>query len=428
MIRLLIIIIITLLILSGCGNENTQEKTNIIPYSSEVCSSQSLKNEALWVYLNDWYYWNNQLDQSTPFTEFESLNALLTDVKKKNPIDRWSNATDSAKAQAFTQSGQSIGYGILATLDHQSGELLVGLVYQDSDAYRDGLRRGDSITQINHQSIEDGLANGSFTQDNFWGEQTVGEILSITWRDSSHNIKESYITQNIFQMNTVINTQIIESASQRIGYMVFQHFIQISEQELNQAFSFYSKNNIDELIIDIRYNGGGLSSIANQLASQIAGDNVFGDVFARYVHNENHHQENSEELFSLNGGEDSLNLDQVLFLTTKHTGSASEMLINSLSPHINVLTIGQPTHGKPVGFKAVELCDETIYAANVTVQNSESVGDYFEGIPVNCHAQDSVQVNWGDKRDPLLKEALYLIEHQQCSALGSTLTPTEKSF
>jgi carboxyl-terminal processing protease len=415
-------LIVLCVLLTGCDGESQNENTNFIANTTEVCSSQISKNQSLWDYLNDWYLWNDTLDQSINLAEFDSLDALLADVRQKNPIDRWSRSVDSQQTKDFFEKGQSIGYGILAIIDEISRELIVVAVIGDSDAYRVGLQRGDRILAIGDKIVEVALSDGSLEQQNLWGAAVVGKSIEIKWRTQENQFEVAQIVQQVVSLNTVMHTQVIQTGQSRVGYMVFHNFLNHSEQELNQAFSYFTESNIDELIIDLRYNGGGSSKIANQLASQIAGDNVYGHIFARYIHNANHSNEDADELFDLYGGTDSLNLGSIVFLTTSNTGSASELLINSLSPHIEVQLVGQRTHGKAAGFKSVEMCDKTIFAVNVAFENSLGFGDYFAGFPVQCQAQDTVPGNWGDMRDPLLKEALYLIDNKQCSALAKKTT------
>ena len=134
-----------------------------------------------------------------------------------------------------------------------------------------------------------------------------------------------------------------------------------------------------------------------------------------YKYNSNNSFSNSDLSFELGQGQEQLNLTRVIILTTEATASASEMVANALTPYIDVQLVGSKTFGKPVGMSINKLCEHRIFAINFQTINANGFGDYFDGLPVDCVAKDTVEHNWGDQRDPLLKEALYLINNNTCS-------------
>jgi hypothetical protein len=166
--------------------------------------------------------------------------------------------------------------------------------------------------------------------------------------------------------------------------------------------------------LDLRYNGGGRISIAEQLASLIGGATTDGEVFATLQYNDKHQDSNSTYLFSNRANK--LDLNRVIILTTDNTCSASEMIINALDPHIEVVTVGTTTCGKPIGMSPREYCDMVMAAINFKVVNSEGYGDYFDGISSQCVVNDAIVADWGDLADPVLAEGLYFAENSACSA------------
>lgn len=152
------------------------------------------------------------------------------------------------------------------------------------------------------------------------------------------------------------------------------------------------------------------------MASQIAGENVRGEIFNRHKYNTIKSQELAVDIsFTLEAGQQTLHLSELIVRTTHRTASASELLINALRPHINVKVVGEKTVGKPIGMKVVGLCDEVIFAATQQNINSQYEGDYFDGIEADCQVADEFSSTWGDQsNDNILNSALKLIENGHC--------------
>ena len=132
--------------------------------------------------------------------------------------------------------------------------------------------------------------------------------------------------------------------------------------------------------------------------------------------------------FELSNNKPRLNLSRVVVLTTEQTASSSELVINALKPHIDVQVVGTSTRGKPVGMDINKLCDHVVFAINFKMVNSEGYGDYFNGLPADCYAEDTINADWGDTKDPLLNEAIYLLTNNSCSTSQSAQLPKQKSF
>jgi hypothetical protein len=252
-----------------------------------------------------------------------------------------------------------------------------------------------------------------FIWSEFWSDIDTTKEVIFKWRRLDGTIITQPILQSRVSTNTVFATKIIESAVGRIGYLVYNSFIDPSSADLNQAFAYFNDKQVDELIIDLRYNHGGTSRMSNQLASQIGGDFVAGNIYNKPTNNKNH--QSDIEMFNLNGAEHYLSMSQVVFITTEESASGSEVLINSLKPFIDVKLVGQKTYGKPVGMRVSQLCDQIVLAITHHNFNADGFGDFFDGIPVDCPAIDTVTSDWGDLKDPMLSEAVYLLDNGQCS-------------
>ena len=408
---------ISTLILSACGGSSDDEG-KVITNDPGICASQEHQNEALWDYMKDDYFWSEQLDLSTDTTQFTSLNELMSDIRNKVELDRFSFIMTEQEYQDSYVNAKFYGYGVGIQLNEAQNGLKVRYVFGASNAEKMGLVRGAVITSLNGKEIENAVADGTYKSGEVWGPNEDGYISSVKWVNTSGLEMSGEMSRSDTQTNTVMATDVFQTNMGKAGYLVFNSFIQRSAADLNIAFDYFKKEDVSELVLDLRYNGGGYIRIARQLASQIGGTNVIGKNMLSYIYNKNNTSANYDLTFDLGEGNSQLNLTRVVILTTPSTASASEMVANALSPYIDVQIVGSKSYGKPVGMNINQLCDHRIFAINFQTINSTGFGDYFAGIPVDCEAEDTVEFNWGDQRDPLLKEALFLIDNNSCSSVG----------
>ncbi len=416
-----------LAVLAGCGGGGSNDSPNNIDVPLGTCDSQANINTAFWGYMNEWYYWNDRLDSSTDPRAFNSLDALLQDIKADNPDDRFSYILTKEEYQARFVDAKFFGFGLSVTLNDTSDALLVRFVYDAGGAAGIGLRRGAKITALGGKSIADAVNDGTYASGEIWGPNEENFSLLVEWQDNQGENRSDTMTKGEVATNTVFASQVLDTTAGKTGYVVFNSFLARAETDLNNALTEMSQANVDELILDLRYNGGGLVRVANQLSTQLAADSVEGKTFINYEYNSNKSAQNRAVPFDIGPGIERLNLSRLIVLTTDGTASASEMVINSLAPHIDVVVIGERTFGKPVGMNVDELCDFVIFAINFKTTNSVGFGDYFDGLPVDCPVTDAVVGDWGDNQDPLLKEAIYRLENNRCSTsatkLGANFAP-----
>jgi hypothetical protein len=250
----------------------------------------------------------------------------------------------------------------------------------------------------------------------------------------------------------VLKVTSFETSNGKVGYVLFNTFgTLIAEESLVNAFEQLANNNVSDLVLDLRYNGGGYLAIASQLGYMIAGSaNTAGKTFNRPMFNDKHPNTNpvtGEAIqptpfydttigFSLPQGNPlpSLNLDRVYILSTDNTCSASESVINALRGiDVEVILVGETTCGKPYGFYATDNCGTTYFTIQMKASNHAGFGDYSDGFsPANtagvvgevvpgCSVADDLEHDLGDVNEALLATAL------QHRATGSCPTPTGKS-
>jgi carboxyl-terminal processing protease len=202
------------------------------------------------------------------------------------------------------------------------------------------------------------------------------------------------------------------------GHLVFESFILPSKAELETAFSFFKANNVTDLILDLRYNSGGYLNIAQQLASYIAGDSKTNIVFAKLSYNDKSQSANST--FPFLKTLYPLSLSRLVVITTRLTASASEAVMNGLDPHLNLVSIGDTTLGKPMGMNGWE-CKKKYYFWPVTfkIVNSVNEGEYYDGIVPSHIATDDITHDFGDRNEECLKEAISWLQTGLFSSKGA---------
>jgi carboxyl-terminal processing protease len=290
------------------------------------------------------------------------------------------------------------------------GEVLIRYVFNDSPADRSGMERGDRILEINEKTVEEIEANNEW--DTIFGEDTVGVKVDLVIEKSGIEQTLS-ITKELVNINTVLYHGIIENEGIKIGYIVFNNFLMTSLDELTSVFTLFKEEGVTELVLDLRYNGGGRTVIAKYLADLIGGENTDGKIFQKFIHNDKYTEWNNDIRFS--NYSISLDLDRVIVLATGSTASASEMVINGLKPFIDVVVIGSTTSGKPAGMYGYDFCDKRISHIEFKIANADDEGDYFAGISNDCDSNDDFTKHFGDAGEDSLKEALYYIACDECS-------------
>ena len=217
---------------------------------------------------------------------------------------------------------------------------------------------------------------------------------------------------------TVSLARVFEADGRRIGYVFFRNFVRPSVAALDEAFAMLREARVDELVLDLRYNGGGLVDVAVHLASLIGGTPLRDQVFAEYRHNDKNVHRNQTLRFR--EAEQALSLSRLVVIATQGSASASELVINALKPFMPVVVIGDRTYGKPVGQYVIPFCDKVVAPVAFSMVNADGEGDFFEGLPATCLAPDDIDRDLGDAEEGSLAEAIRFIRTGACSPPTAT--------
>lgn len=398
-----LVLVVSVTILTSCGSfdPETEDKT---------------ANEYIYEEFKDWYLWYDQIPDIDP-NGIETQEALIDSIK--NPVDRWSFAGSLTEVNKLFEGGEYSGFGAGFMLDADR-KIKISFVYKDSPFGKAGIGRGWEVISINGYTSDD--------LDNMNNALSSNELVNFELSDLNQIHHSLSVKKDAFSMNTVLYSTVIHSGNSNIGYVVFNSFVATSAAELDTVFTRFKKGNINELIVDLRYNGGGLNDIAYQLTAMIGGSKARNQVISSLKHNNKHTNNDASKISTYNGV--SLELSRVFFITTSQTASASELVINSLTPFMEVYLTGSNTHGKPVGMYllSVKKLDLAILPICFKVTNKLGYGDYFEGLPVTTNEIDDVSHDWGDQEEAMLKAVLNRIIEPNLTFNQSTLKSMNASL
>ncbi|TZF84746.1 hypothetical protein FW774_07120 [Pedobacter sp. BS3] len=479
--RLLIpVLVLNLIVAGGCkksklstsDGDNT-DNTNI----PGTGTRDQLTKDSIFLYAKEAYYWYASLPDYATFKprNFSSNDAELYALTQysNNPAtgkpyeyvagetypkysffytEESSGAVSALKAdlnETATDYGFAVMYNTLT-------DLRVTYVYPGSPAALQGLTRGCRITAINGRSGSsisyDASPYGSGTNLSFVESAIFGTnaTISITYINLSGQTKSVVISRSTYTLDPILYTTTYTIGDKKVGYLVFNSFTNNVTSRLKSIFSDFQSKGVTELVVDLRYNGGGYVNTAIDLINLIAPVSQNNNVmFTTYYNNnlqslttlakrkasilvnqplpdENGHLQNytggangkyvtyadlnysstssdNIERFSTSG---SLAPSRVYFIVTGSTASASELTINSLKPVMDVKLIGETTYGKPVGFFPIHIDDFDMYIPEFETKNQVGTGGYYSGLTVDRSGYEDLDKAWGDSTEALLAYAL----------------------
>lgn len=365
--------------------------------------------------LQNIYFWYRELPNPDP-AGFASPEAYLEAVRYRPLDSSFSYIANKEESNAFFSESQFIGIG-LSTSRSGDSELRVAQAFPDSPAAEAGLARGDFILSINGRSVADLLRTGDI--NTVFGPAQVGVVVTLSWRSfASGRVRDASLTKRAVTIPTVSATAVYDvRRGPRVGYVFFRNFVQPSSAALDNAFRTLREAGAQELVLDLRYNGGGLISVAQHLGSLIGGSATNGQVFIELFHNDKNQSRNTIQRFDL--PEAAIGFSRLVAITTRGSASASEGVINGLRPFLPVTLVGDTTFGKPVGQYGFDFCDKTLFPVSFQTRNALGQGDYFDGISADCAAGDDIDHEIGDPDEASLREALEFVATGRCSAAAS---------
>lgn len=400
-----------LVLVAGCGgNDDGLPLSGGAPSCDVATQKTWLRN-----YMTDWYYWSGQSPSPDPgpyATVPDYFGALLFTGAAGVPADRWSYIESSASFNQFFGEGRTLGYGVSVNGLELQLPLRVRYVEPLSPAATAGLARGDVISSVNGRTAAELVAADDFSA---FTPAQAGDVLTLVI-DAAGGPKTVTLTAGSFALTPVSATRLLTlSTGAKAGYLVLKDFITQAEAPLDDAFAQFRAAGATEMILDLRYNGGGRVSTAAVLATEVTGSARLDQVFANLSFNSRQSASNgSYRLGSVPGAA----FNRIVVLTGARTCSASELVVNGLKPYATVVTIGDATCGKPVGFQPRPSCGNTFNAVNFAATNAQGVGGYYDGIAATCSVADTFTGVMGDPAEALTGAAVAYLQSGSCPVAG----------
>jgi carboxyl-terminal processing protease len=389
-------------LLWACGSSSPTSS------SSTTDCSVAGENQQILTTMQSWYYWYQSLPAGVDPASYSSPAALL-DALREQPDDRFSFVTTQAADQSFYGAGQYVGYGFGFQLTARN-DMQVLRVFAGSPAAGAGLARGTVITAVDGTPVPTLVAGGQLSSA--LASPSPGATVTFTFTDLQQQSHTATLVSAVVTEPSVEQVSILPVRREKVGYILFNSFITPSTAELDQAFAQLTSQGVTQLVIDERYNGGGELTVAQHLASLVSGNGLSGRLMGTLTYNDKHADQN--QTVSFESVSNALKLDQVYFITTDSTASASEFVINALEPYLQVFTVGAATFGKPVGENGFDICSDVLYPITFKIANAAGYGDYFDGLPVTCAAVDDPSRALGDPKEASLATALTHVETGAC--------------
>jgi C-terminal processing protease CtpA/Prc len=362
-----------------------------------------LTKSILYDVMDEWYLWYDTIPEVNP-DEYPSLQSLLDAIILK-PVDRWSEVMGTEDYYRLYDRGEYIGHG-LGLVDDPEGKLWIGFVYEGTSAESNGIERGWQVLGINGVT-----PSPEIDLDTLLGDDEVGVENTFQFRNKQGGTSTITLAKELVDINSVLYSDVIDVSGTKAGYLVYQHFLFTSLEEMDAVFEEFQASNVEEVIVDLRYNPGGQVDVAQYLASLIAGTRAIKGTFVKFVYNDKKTDRNISKPYLELDHTLTTTPDRVFFITTGRTASSSEALINGMTPYLDVFLVGDDTYGKPVGSISATYTDSTLIPITFNLYNRLDEGEYFDGIPADSYLDEDVTVDFGDPNEKLLKEVLYYIEN-----------------
>lgn len=416
--RIICIIFSFLTILNSCKKTDKSTTTNTPPPPPPPpppVSSDVLKDSVL-LLTRDFYLWYNQIPSTfnpktyeDPAKIMEAIHPFSVETGFSTPVDKWSFGIKKTEWDNLTSGMNSVYSALNADGDlglyvffKQEGDLRVRQVERLSPAGMAGIQRSWRITKING-STDITTGNAQYIIDNIYNSKSS----TITFIKPDGTSVDISLTAAHYKTQPVYLDSVYTINNKNIGYLVFNSFIgdtSVIYSELQRVFNKFSDRNVNDVIIDLRYNGGGYVSVQERLANYLAPQSADGSLMMKEQYNDKHSQYNFSTFFHKTGP---LNLSKIYFIVSRNTASASELLINNLKPFMDVKLVGPShTHGKPVGFFPLSVGEWYIFPISFRTTNKDGIGNYFNGLDVANTVADGLDQNWGNVLESSLASAL----------------------
>ena len=438
--------------------------------------------DSIYLYARQIYLWNDQLPTYDNFdprkynslsgSVFRKLSQELFDITQipRNPATgesyefanssspKYSYISDDGGGNGIVATfrsdvsleglGDDFGFKVAVAEDQNNNRFLfIRSVETDSPADEAGLKRGYRITRINNANVDLSTTTGLNNIDN--AMQRAQIKVEGQRNDAGGTSFNNTVSRGFYSANPIYLNKVIDYAGKKVGYLAYARFSNLgnSESVLNEAFQQFTAAGVTDLILDFRYNGGGYVSTAEHMMNLISPTSLNGKTmfiehyndimrsgkaiilknqffesngktysYFDYPFDEKSNTSTFEKAGALN------TVKNVYFIVSGNTASASELVINSLKPYLNVKLIGTTTYGKPVGFFPITIDNWEVYLTSFESRNANNEGRYYAGMKPNVETFDDVTKDFGDPAENCLAKTLALVGGTSPTSVGTKMS------
>jgi carboxyl-terminal processing protease len=478
------LVVLVALIFASCKKEPAPEPVDPDPDPTDPSGTRmQLTLDSIYLYAKEVYYWNDAIPAKDVFnprqytsqsSEIDNFNhelfvisqlkvnpetgrpyeyvpgsnggnagypkySYIRDKADQNPTGMI--ASKSVSSVDLEGNGNDMGLSLSAIGSNTSYEVRIRYASPGSPAAKAGLSRGDLITTFAGKTV----GNDFEREVDFINDAMAGSSVALAGKKKDGSAFNVSLNKAVYKSNPIYKDTVLTSGTKKIGYLAYARFsnTENSESALRTSFSEFAAAGVTDLVIDLRYNGGGYVHIAELLSNLIAPTSLNGKVMFREKFNStmqsgkatilknqplldandkvqyengkmityldvDYSEANNVRNFDKKGGVDGI--QNVVFIVTGNTASASELVINNLKPHMNVKVIGKRSYGKPIGFFPITIQNKyDVYYSMFTSINSAGQTDYYAGFAPDVEAADDVTRDFGDPAELSLAAAIRAI-------------------
>jgi carboxyl-terminal processing protease len=393
-------VLFALLIFTSCRKNDTVG-------GGDVTSDEDKLKDSTLMYTKDVYLWNDQIPSDFNARGYAGPEEIMTAIRQysnepgfSEPVDHYSFAIKQTEWDNLS-NGIISDFGLNAFF-FSDNDLRVRLVEEDSPAGRAGIRRGWKFLKV-AGSTEINTDNIDFLVGQIYESGTT----AFTFEKPDGTSVDITLNSETYHEHPVVLDTVYSAGARTAGYLVFNSFLGDTSEvigELSRVFNRFVSDGVTDVIVDLRYNGGGYVTMQEAFANFLVKSSANTSIMMSQVYNDNYSDLNETTRFHKRGA---LDVNNVYFIVTDNTASASELLINNLKPYMNVKLVGpEATYGKPVGFFPIAVGDWYIFPVSFRSTNGVGEGNYFDGISVDNVVADGLDKDWGDVSESSLASAL----------------------
>jgi C-terminal processing protease CtpA/Prc len=398
------------------------------------CSATDRKN---WVVqqLREWYLYPETLPSTVNVDDYATVDALIsfmTATARAQGKDRnFTYVTSIVEENAFFNSGATAGFGVRLFSDTTARRVFITEAFENAPALTAGIDRRDELLGVgtstaNIRSVADIIAaEGASGVTNALGPNTAGttRVLRVSGPSGTRDLTVTKADYSIEPVSPRYGGVILQDGTKRVGYINLRTFISSANARLREEFQKFRTAGVTEVIVDFRYNGGGLVSTGELMGDLLGGNRSSGQIFSQLTFRPEKSSNNSVKYFAAQA--EAVSPTKLAFIGTRSTASASELVINGFIPYFNanLALIGDNTFGKPVGQIAVDrtACDDRLRVLAFTTRNSANSDAYFNGlaeaVKASCRAADDVTQPLGNASEASTRQALDYLAGKSCTAI-----------